>query len=81
MLCHWLVKGTKDYCTRPTKNEYCGMHTFAINRRGTKPPSSCLICGNGTNSVTQLCINCGQHKEISRLWREKRINVSETLIQ
>ncbi|CAB5199887.1 unnamed protein product [Rhizophagus irregularis] len=81
MPCHWLVKGTKEYCTRPTRNEYCGMHTFAINRRGTKPPSPCLICGNGTNSVTQLCIHCGQHKEISRLWREKRIIASEALFQ
>ncbi|CAB4382101.1 unnamed protein product [Rhizophagus irregularis] len=75
MPCHWLVKGTKEYCTRPTKNEYCGMHAFAINRRGATPPSACLLCGNGTNSVTQICIHCGQHKFRAKLWRERNANV------
>jgi hypothetical protein len=73
MPCHWLVKGTKEYCTRPAKNEYCGMHAFAIKRRGSKPPSPCIICGNGTNSVTHFCIPRGQHNELMRLWREKQI--------
>ena len=71
---HWLVKGTKDFCNRPTKNEYCGKHAFAL-RQGTKPPIQCLNCGRGTNSITQLCIQCGQHKEQSRLWRERQIEV------
>ncbi len=71
MTCHWLVKGTKEYCTRPTKNEYCGVHMYTINRRNGKPPIPCKSCGNGTNSLTQICIPCGQHKITSRLWRER----------
>ncbi|CAG8777083.1 2492_t:CDS:1, partial [Rhizophagus irregularis] len=38
MPCHWLVKGTKEYCTRSTQKEYCGKHAFAI-RQGTTPPN------------------------------------------
>ena len=48
------------------------MHAYAI-RKGAKPPSLCIKCGNGTNSKTQLCIPCGQNKEQSKLWREKQI--------
>jgi len=72
MPCHWLIKGSKEYCTKSTKKEYCGMHAYAI-RKGAKPPSLCIKCGNGTNSKTQLCIPCGQNKEQSKLWREKQI--------
>jgi hypothetical protein len=71
MPCNWLVKGTKEYCTRPTKNEYCAIHAFAI-RKGTTPPKSCVKCGNGTNSSMQLCIPCGQNKVASKLWRERK---------
>ena len=70
MPCHWLVKGTKEYCSRPTKNDYCSKHAFAI-RQGTKSPSPCIKCGNGTNSVTQLCIYCGQYKENSKIMAGK----------
>ena len=76
MPCHWLMKGSKDFCNRPTKNEYCGMHPFAINKRRSKPPIPCKICGNGTNSKTQLCIPCGQNKELSKLWRERQVLVN-----
>ena len=76
MPCHWLVKGTKEYCTRPTQNEYCGMHAFAIKRRGTTPPSPCISCGCGTNSITRLCVHCGQYKVHSRLRRERQLMVN-----
>ena len=35
MLCYWLVKGTKDYCTRSTKNEYCenNEYQYCLQRR------------------------------------------------
>lgn len=72
MPCNWLIKGTKDFCTRPTKKEYCGVHAYAI-RNGTTPPKECLRCGNGTNSQTQLCGICGQAKAYTRLWNERKI--------
>ena len=71
MHCHWLIKGTQEWCSRPTKKYYCGVHTFAIKKRGCKPPKQCISCGNGTNSVTELCMACGQHKMRSKLWRER----------
>ena len=67
MPCHWLVKGTKEYCTRSTKKEYCGKHTYAINRGNATPPTPCINCGNGTNSQTQLCPQCGQTRRYTML--------------
>ena len=74
MPCNWLVKGTKKNCSRPTKNEYCGTHAFAI-RKGTTPPKSCIKCGRGTNSSVQLCVPCGQSNAITKLWRERKTAV------
>ena len=74
MPCHWLVKGTKDYCTCSTKNEFCGKHAFAL-RQGTTPPLPCKKCGNGTNSILQICIPCGQYRLASKLWRDKKLMV------
>ncbi|CAG8748136.1 6791_t:CDS:2, partial [Rhizophagus irregularis] len=65
MPCHWLVKGTKEYCTRPTKNQYCGKHAFTL-REGSTPPKPCKNCGNGTNSALQICIPCGQYRKDTR---------------
>ena len=72
MPCHWLVKGTKKFCTRSIKNEFCANHAFAI-RNGSSPPLPCRNCGNGTNSLVQLCIPCGQAKETSKLWRKRKL--------
>ena len=71
MPCKWLVKGTKEYCKHSTKNKYCGKHAYAL-RKGTTSPTPCKKCGNGTNSITELCIPCGQAKMGSSLWRERK---------
>jgi hypothetical protein len=67
MPCQWLIKSTREYCPRPTKNNYCGQHAFTINQRGSKAPTPCKECGRGTNSNTQLCKYCGQNKTLSKL--------------
>ena len=40
MPCQWLIKSTREYCSR-LKNKYCGQHAYAINKRGSKAPSPC----------------------------------------
>ncbi|PKY31460.1 hypothetical protein RhiirB3_449076 [Rhizophagus irregularis] len=52
-------KRDKRILHRPTKNQYCGKHAFAL-RKGSTPPKPCKNCGNGTNSALQICIPCGQ---------------------
>jgi len=72
MPCHWLIKGTKEYCAHSTSKQYCGKHAFAI-RQGTTPPQPCQSCGNRTNSQTQLCPLCGQARRYTILWKERNV--------
>ena len=72
MPCQWLVKSTKEHCKRPTKNDYCAIHAFAL-RNGSKPPKACANCGNGTSSQTHLCLSCGQAKAYTKLWNERKM--------
>jgi hypothetical protein len=74
-MCNWLVKGTQEYCKNPTKKPFCGRHAFAL-RRGASLPIPCKSCGSGTNSVTQLCLQCGQGKVLMASYRAKKRNAN-----
>ena len=63
--CAWVKRRETENCGKVCCGIYCKMLVYK-NRRGRKVPLPCKICGNGGQSMIQLCRGYGRERERNR---------------
>ena len=75
--CAWILIGGKTIqCQKNCRGKYCHIHNYRI-KKGKTMPDGCLKCGKGTQSITNLCPQCGADAARHRLiYHSKKENLN-----